>query len=1101
MARLGGLAIYTAVLGLCACLLQASGAVAAPRPVKDPGSVPQDAFVINDNALRASWPQGNLTRMGNQSPQWKPAPNDPKSYGSTQQFSAYGGSGGLWVYVNAGPAVNEQLKNPGTVKEITLNRVNANRRQNENLKFIKDCSGRGYPHLYHYLSVAEPGPGMTMTSYQEGFHGYAGGYYIWFFFKASQKREYLPPPQWLEGFFFSWLERIPALDGAETGGVAGRAGPGGVSDRQAMAATAAAGAAMAGGLTLQKLLGGGPLPAEGGRSSGGSEAGGSEREERGGRRRYWMTTTAHRRRLKADGKDRVWVYARVETDDPESDPSGLTRSIDFSAGGACGHWLRLGEAQFSGGYAAVPVTALPPEGGGVPSGQAGAAVTARASGPEGGISGSLELVLEAPAAGRIETRTHQDRASLRPDGKDGIWLYAAVVMEGDASEEDRQKANDSLVFSPAGDLPGWVRLGEPQYTGGWKAVFIQAEGQGTAAGGPAPPGKVSVAVRGRAGDQEIGKVVYFDLLSVPVLQADREQVVFSEDSAGPVEVKAYVGNPGPDPWEFQVEFDPGRELFAGAEVRQVGPASAVITLARAAAEGDSGTAGYRRSVLRVSASQKSQSLEKEIAVLLAVEGIEIDHHTYPDRQFRLPGDGKSTVEIDFAVLRRDGSGELVSDAEMVKNLVFEDRSRDTQAINAIRAGELKITFDRLRRLNTVYGVYTFRLGREVPADGRVLPAVIRVHAAGEAEKFSRTFQLGIETTDMSPGSKVWEEEVRRTEEFIARFTPESGRDHFRRILDTRKHTLGVDGLYELRRRIWSAAQDIMLAQGKSYEIEAEWQEYYLNILNWTKWVGDQAFSIVAGSLLGPGLALTACATKDAVVDALARWSAGESFNDYMESRVREVLQGIGEYVVNPDDLKKRFGYAKAYGIYFCWRFMFNLGTNNDEGRPRSAAEAAWQAVKDCATTAVDSWLTNICEKEAIAKGWKKGEGGGQPGGPDSGAQAGRDGGSDPGVDAGAGHRGGKDAGGDPGVSGDAGGKTGGKDTPSSGDAGGFDGKPVDAGESGGDSGETGRKPDRDSGERREEWERKARERREEWGKEAGERREQWRQEAEDRRKK
>ncbi len=62
-----------------------------------------------------------------------------------------------------------------------------------------------------------------------------------------------------------------------------------------------------------------------------------------------------------------------------------------------------------------------------------------------------------------------------------------------------------------------------------------------------------------------------------------------------------------------------------------------------------------------------------------------------------------------------------------------------------------------------------RMRREVPADGRALPALIGVYAPGMGEKFSRTFRLGLETTDITPGSRAWEEEVRRTEEFIGRF--------------------------------------------------------------------------------------------------------------------------------------------------------------------------------------------------------------------------------------------------------------------------------------------------------------------------------------------
>lgn len=1054
---------FMVMLALISAFARPEPALAAAR---DPGAVPADVFIINDDYLRSTWPQGNLRRSGTQSPQWKPLPSDPKSFSSTQQFSAYGGSAGLWIYVNAGKAWEKTPRDAASLKENTLNFIKGNRSTADKLEFIKDCSGKGHPLVFHYRSTEDRGTGMV--SFHEGFSGYAKGYFIMFFFKGSTKPQYLPPPQWLEGLFFKWLESIPALDTAGPGGIMGNSG-GPIGGERSMAASAAAGAAMGIGLLLQRLLGGGRMPMTGGAEARGT--GESEDRRRQGYH-YRVSTTAHRRRLRADGKDSLWVYARVESDDPGANTHEMTINISFSGGGACGHWLCIGGVQFTGGYAAVQVTASPPGREGVPQGLAHASVVARAASPEGTASGILGLELEPASALRIETRTYRDRTALRPDGRDGIWLYASVAADGEADEGSLQKANESLSFRPSGEGAGWVLLGDPQYTGGWKAVYVQAAGPhsaGVSGAGHAPPG-VTVAITGIAPEGELRAEKYFELLPVPDLEAHPERAEFIPGQYGPVDIKVSVSNPGAESWDFLAEPDQSQGLVAEASVRQQGPASAIISLTLSGAQADTGPgqAGFRRGTLRVTARQNDIELQKDVSLLLAVEGIEIEHRTYPDRQFRLPADGKSTVEIDFAVLRRDGSGDLTSDPESVKNIAFEECSGDGEVRNAIKAGGLAIAFDRVRRLNTPYGVYTFRIGREVPADGRVLPARIRAYVPGLGEEFSRTFDLGIETTDMSPGSRAWEEELQRTEEFIERFTPEGYKPNFRKILNDRKHTLGVDGLYKLRRQIWNAAQDIMLARGKSYEAEAAWQDHYIDVANWVKWLGDQSFSIVAGAMLGPGYALATCVSKDALVDALGRWNSGQSFEDYVDNRVKEVLQGIGEYAVNPDELKKSFGYTRAYGIYFCWRFMFNLSTDNDEGKPRSAAEAAWQAVKDCATTAVDSWLTNICEKEAIAKGWKKGSDDGGDSVGNDGGRAGKEpvpGGGEGRTGAEPGSRGGPEGGGDPGSKAEG------------------DGQSKES-----------------SAERREKWEREAGERREKWERDAAERREKWERDAAERRK-
>jgi hypothetical protein len=127
----------------------------------------------------------------------------------------------------------------------------------------------------------------------------------------------------------------------------------------------------------------------------------------------------------------------------------------------------------------------------------------------------------------------------------------------------------------------------------------------------------------------------------------------SEGSEDPAEIKVFIKNPGTDQWEFEAGFDTGRDVIADVAVRPEGKASALLTLTRAGAETGPGPVGYRRSVLRVTARQRDLALEKELNVLLVVEGIEIAHRTYPDAQGG-PGRRQGATGINRSI--RAGNG-------------------------------------------------------------------------------------------------------------------------------------------------------------------------------------------------------------------------------------------------------------------------------------------------------------------------------------------------------------------------------------------------------------------------------------------------------------
>jgi len=741
---------------------------------------------------------------------------------------------------------------------------------------------------------------------------------------------------------------------------------------------------------------------------------------------YWVSMSASAGSIKADGSDAVWVYAQANSNDPEANTYEMTSSMNFSAGGEYGSLLSVGEMQVTGGYAVVAVTAFAQPDRQYSSPQGSAAVHASTLGPQGSIGSSEHLTLLLPASGKLEKQVHGDKKSILADGADGAWLYARVAVDSPGPDFDQMAVNNTISFSPSGAGSDWLEISEPGDTDGWKAVFVQASNPtGGIVTAENQPATVTVAMHAQFGEMELSNSATFNLLPPAALDVDKDKLTFLAGLDGSAVIKAFVQNPGAEEWDIQGTVDPNHEGIVSVEVEALNASQANATIICGAPK--SGEKGFTTVVVNLTAEKGETRLEREVKVFVAQAGLLI-RDAYYGEGHKLLADGKETTEVDFVVLKWDeGQQDLVTDQDLVQRLTYEDVSEDEKTQNAIKAAELQATFDRIRPSNSPSGVYKFKTARSIPADGQALPVRLQFTVPDlEGEEYTAILNLGLKTIDMGPGSQAWEEEYQKTLKFINDVAPGSVKDRFLDMLEARKYTFGAEGLYKFRHQVWNACQDIMLAEAKSYEAEAAWQDYYLEILNWTKWLGDQCFGIVSGVLLGPGYTVAAVISKDTIYDILDAYVNGMSAWDFINNRIKSVINEVGNWGTDPVELSKKIGPVKACALFFSFRFLYNLYTNDENGKPRSAADAAWQTVKDCTAQAVGVWLGKVCEREAVLKGWTKGE-------------------------AGAGGDGGESGGGSEGGTGDGGGASGGKS-----DAGSAGSQPTGGkGDSGSSAGQAG----------------------------------------------
>lgn len=108
----------------------------------------------------------------------------------------------------------------------------------------------------------------------------------------------------------------------------------------------------------------------------------------------------------------------------------------------------------------------------------------------------------------LDIRSEDQRTVLATDGKDKLWIYGQVRCTD--PEVNTDALTQSLGFTPGGPNASWLRLGEPQMRGGFKAVLVKAYP-------PAPeaelqPGGATITVGTMIEGKDVSGTVQFELM-------------------------------------------------------------------------------------------------------------------------------------------------------------------------------------------------------------------------------------------------------------------------------------------------------------------------------------------------------------------------------------------------------------------------------------------------------------------------------------------------------------------------------------------------------------------------------------------------------------
>jgi len=556
------------------------------------------------------------------------------------------------------------------------------------------------------------------------------------------------------------------------------------------------------------------------------------------------------------------------------------------------------------------------------------------------------------------------KRELLPDGRDSLTLKVRALPLPGEKADATAKRTQSISVEAGGAGAAWIDLGKPALQGQWKTVLVQASNPDKVRGPSKPPASAELRASLGLDGQNRSQGIQLSITPEAALDAKPDLVEFVTGSQQSAQVQLLLENPGPNPWSFRCEYEKRSRPLAKASLKQGDPSHAVLTLQEAGLEPLHDGTSTESAVLRLFAEQKNREpVERDIRILIAQEGLFLANtgRDPTTRQFNVRADGKgASTDLDVRVYLQDPKTHriinLAKSAEMMQNVVIEPLDPpESNAGRLLKSGDFQLTFTGIRPSNDPSAILRMRCQREIPWDGRTVPVDFRITYTGAKEEdFTAIFTVGLVTTQNGPGGKDWQLELTRCQEVINRFVPAPYRPKLQAMLDSRKQTLGAEGLAELRHRLWSAAVELTLGEGgKGYEDEARWANYITETMEWSEWAGDMAFGAAIGTYTGPYGAVGASVLKGMVISAINAYQAGQAPRDWLWENLCTVPGLVEGIAVDPDMIEKLGvnNKAKVWAIYVGYYFLKNLYQS------QSLVEALKQTTKDIGTNALGSWLS------------------------------------------------------------------------------------------------------------------------------------------------
>jgi hypothetical protein len=619
----------------------------------------------------------------------------------------------------------------------------------------------------------------------------------------------------------------------------------------------------------------------------------------------------------------------------------------------------------------------------------GSAIRVEATSALGSTSASIPV--EVAGISRIVTRTEPAGVPLRTQGEDSLTLVAAVELLGADLSADAATVRASIEFAEDSE---WLEISLPvDYEDGRAVTVVASQPDPTSV--VQPPESASVRVSAQIGERVLSELITIPLARLPEIDARPDSVTLAADSGVSAEVSVWIENAGNTTWSFETEWREGARLLATPDIVSTGPTTATLTITESAGDRIDPSRPQNASTLVVIASAESfEPIRREVQVIVTQEGLFVDRANIDPSTgaFALRADGSATpVDIDLRVFVRDeATGEIAPDISLAQTAVLEPGGGEGTAGHAgLRAGLLGVTPAGVRPANVPSATFRVAIERELPTGPEPLSATLRASVPGRDEtRFAALVPVRLLGVNTEPFSDAWQIELDGCRNVIGTFVPAEHRERLFALVNERSLTMGAEGLFQMRKTLWSFAHDQLMLEKHEHLDAAWWNEQIEGTLDWISWCGDIALGVASGAYLGVVGSVAIGMLKPLLVSAMETWQRGGSLEDWLAAQAG-MLTGVAEgALTDPDFLTKLSGDKKAIGWALFIAYYFAKELYND---PQLSVT---NAMKNVGRQLRDEGLIRFLQKIAGMKGGavgdavkpKAGADGAKPAGPDTAAK-------------------------------------------------------------------------------------------------------------------
>lgn len=588
-----------------------------------------------------------------------------------------------------------------------------------------------------------------------------------------------------------------------------------------------------------------------------------------------------------------------------------------------------------------------------------------------------EVTIKPFGALQIVAETYpNNKRTLRPDTFQILTCYAQVVNELAENVPDLTAA---IQFTPKSD---WIDISQSVLDGDKIAINIGCTNPNPISAASHPPKSVilSLTMDEVAEDQEPLQLdVEIQLLDCSLETEINDATFPATDEVNELTFQAYIENAGEEiGWNFAAEYrqaDEPTEALTTVAIDKKNETEVTIKLTGPIlkpAENET----FISKTLVISAFQNDEKpLERHLTIIVSREGLVVKNGLNKNNEFNFTASKPIEQNIEFALnVYDEQTNQIIVNESALKNLEFEFLSEEKEILNLVSVLLPKIEFQGLVT-NIPYGRYQFSTQADIPGTGKILPISYKVKAPvtnpKNPEIFETIITFQVKTYGIGEEFPDWVKAYEDCKYILNNYVPQ-GEPYLKlnALLESRKMTMGAEGLTEFRNRIWKIASNLILAEGaEGYKSVEAWANAITTTLEITEWLGDIAFSALMAYFTG-GLGGTAAGMiKGGMLEALKMYiyEPEKGLDDFWQLQIDKFVPFLlnmakGRLLsIENIQLLVKDNKPLAWTIFVSCEFLYNLYQS------KSVTEAAKMTAQAMVEEVMIQKLTAKLHKEALKR--------------------------------------------------------------------------------------------------------------------------------------